>query len=222
MVEQRVLEKLYLQKRYSVSEISKKLGISQGQINYYLEKYGIQKRSIRDSAYLKWNPNGDPFKVSRPNSINAAFLFGLGMGLYWGEGTKMSKTLVRLANSDPRLILSFLNFLKNTCGIDALRLRCGLQIFGDMNVDKALSFWSKKLKIPVSRFYKLVVTPHRGVGNYRQKTKYGVLTIYFNNRKLRDILVAAIERIDGKADVAQLVEHVLGGSQTPAHLRSNV
>ncbi len=211
MVKKEVLEHLYFQKGQSVAIIAKSLNVSQGQINYYLAKYKINKRSIRDAIYLKWNPKGDPFSVQKPSSLDAAFLFGVGVGLYWGEGTKMSKTSVRLGNSDPRLIRAFMEFLTKSCNIDISRLRCGLQVFGDMNAREELRFWSRELGIPMSRFYKPVITPHRGVGNYRQKTKHGVLTLYFNNRKLRDILCRTIDNIDGEAEIAQLVEHVLGG-----------
>lgn len=81
-----------------------------------------------------------------------------------------------------------------------------------------MRFWSSELGIPLSRFYAPVITPHRGVGTYRHKTKHGVLTIYFNNTRLRDILVGTIEKLsDGEAEIAQLVEHVLGGTLCPAH-----
>lgn len=63
-----------------------------------------------------------------------------------------------------------------------------------MDADNVLRFWMRTLNVPRSQFHKkVIVTPYRGVGNYRKKTKYGVVTIYFNNRKLRDIICAAID-----------------------------
>ena len=138
-------------------------------------------------------------------------LFGLGMGLYWGEGTKSSSSSVRLGNSNPRLIKRFVEFLSVTYGIDKKKLRFGLQIFGDMDKKVAVRLWRKELGISSGQIMKKIVeTPHRGVGNYRVKTKYGVMTVYFNNRKLRDILCHTIDKIAMGADVAQLVEHVHG------------
>lgn len=123
-----------------------------------------------------------------------AILFGLGIGLYWGEGTKSSKTSVRLGNSDPRLIRKFIDFLVIIYGINRSRLRFGLQIFGDMNKERVLQFWTTYLNISRTQVYpSIVITPHRGVGNYRKKTQHGVLTLYFNNKKLRDTICRAID-----------------------------
>ena len=57
---------------------------------------------------------------------------------------------------------------------------------------ETLDFWTKTLTIEKSQFYKTVITPYRSLGTYRKKTKYGVLTVYFHNRKLRDVLVGLL------------------------------
>ena len=119
----------------------------------------------------------------------------MSVGLYWGEGTKSNKVSVRLSNSDPRLIKKFITFLTRMYHIDTSRLHFGLQIFGDMDKGKVLRFWMRTLNVSRKQFYKIIITPHRGVGNYRKKTQHGVLTVYFNNRKLRDILCGAIDEI---------------------------
>lgn len=49
-----------------------------------------------------------------------------------------------------------------------------------------------------------MVTKSGSIGTYRSKNRYGVVTIYFGNTKLRDILVGQV------AEIAQLVEHVNG------------
>ncbi len=193
MLSKDALEELYLQKRLPVSFIASRLKCSEGKINYWLAEYKIQKRTISDAIYNKWNPLGDPFSIKKPRTIEQAILYGIGIGLYWGEGTKSNKVSVRLGNTDPRLIKKFIQFLTNIYQIDKRKLHFGLQIFSDMNADVALDFWTSALKISRKQFYKVIVTPYRGVGNYRQKTKHGVLTVYFNNRKLRDIICHAIE-----------------------------
>jgi hypothetical protein len=196
MLARKELLRLYVVKGLSVSAIAKRIGCSQHKVNYWLAKSGIPKRSISDALYKRWNPKGDPFSIRQPQSIQEAILYGIGIGLYWGEGTKASKTSVRLGNSNPALIRTFVTFLVRFYRIDSRRLRFGLQVFGDMRPETALRYWMKYLRVPRSQFYpSIVVTPHRGIGNYRQKTKYGVVTIYFNNRKLRDILCNAIEEM---------------------------
>jgi hypothetical protein len=64
-----------------------------------------------------------------------------------------------------------------------------------MSPAQALQFWCRSLHVFPKQFSKIVVTPARGQGTYGRKIKHGVLTIYYHNRKLRDILCAEIEKI---------------------------
>ena len=190
------LQNLYLEKKYSVAQIAKIYGCSEGRINYWLQKWKVPKRTISDAIYLNRNPQGDPFKVSLVRIDSPSFLYGLGLGLYWGEGTKSNKHSIRLGNTDPRLIKKFLELLITIYGIDRTRLQFGLQIFSDMNPEEALRFWQKTLGVQSNQFYrKVVVTESGKIGTYRNKTKHGVLTVYFNNKKLRNILCQTIENL---------------------------
>ena len=190
-----VLKNLYLVKGKSAKEIADAYGCSPNKINYWLKKYDIQKRTISESQYLRKNPNGDPFQYIEPKTIEDSFLFGLGMGLYWGEGNKRNSNTVRLGNTDPRLIKAFIQFLKHIYGVKESKFRFGLQIFSDMQPDKALRFWCKELGVSSNKFGKVIVTPARSIGTYREKSKYGVLTIYVSNKRLRDLLCSKIENL---------------------------
>jgi len=171
-----------------MQDIANQMGCSLHKIKYWMEKYKIPIRSISEAIYLKRNPNGDPFKVKEPTSNEDYFLRGLGLGLYWGEGTKANRLSVRLGNSDPALIKNFIKFLIRRYGIDKNDLRFGLQLFSDINPQEALKFWQKELDVSKDRFQKVIITPSRGLGTYRKKVKYGVLTVYYHNRKLRDLI----------------------------------
>ena len=195
MFESELLEKLYLAEKRSSAEIAKILDCSEHKVNYWLDKFKIPKRTISDAIYLKHNPNGDPFIVRTPASADEAMLWGLGLGLYWGEGNKRNKVSVRLRNTDPRMIRKFIEFLEKLFGINRQKLRFGLQIFSDMKPKEALNFWIKEVKVPISQFQKIIVTPARGIGTYKYKTRHGVLTVYYHNKKLRDIICNAIENI---------------------------
>ena len=177
----------------SSSAIANYLHCSVGRVNYWLLRHNISKRTISDAIYQKWNPNGDPFGLYKPKTLQEAVLYGLGVGLYWGEGTKSNKLSVRLGNTDPRLIKKFMQFLKTFYQVDKNKLHFGLQIFGDMNAKNVLQFCTRSLGVSSKQFYKVTITPYRGIGNYRKKTEYGVLTIFFNNKKLRDIICRAID-----------------------------
>lgn len=194
MIEKKKLEYWYRESKKSVREIAQILNCSEGRINYWLEKHSIPKRSISEALYTKHNPNGDPFTSRIPRTHRHFFLFGLGLGLYWGEGNKKNLTAVRLGNTDPHLIRSFLIFLRELYDIDDSRLRFGLQLFSDMDQAREERFWQTFLNVPPNKFGKTVNTRSGSIGTYREKSKHGVLTIYFHSKKLRDTLIEQIER----------------------------
>ena len=195
------LQRLYIKEKLPSVKIAKVFNCSERTVNYWLARYGIKKRSISEAMYLRYNPNGDPFKViHKPRTVKEATLYGLGLGLFWGEGNKKNKGSIRLGNTDPAIIKKFIQFLIKIFRINKKKLRFGLQVFNDMSEKKSLAFWLKELKefgIKKNQFFKVTVTPSRSIGNYREKSRFGVLTVYFSNTKLKNILDRQI------ADVAQ-------------------
>lgn len=192
---QKILENLYKNNRLSSKEIANSIGCSTSKVDYWLRKFNISKRSISEAIYSKKNRLKIPYVQSKITNINKSFLFGLGIGLYWGEGTKRSKNSVRLGNSDPKLIKKFIEFLEIIYCVDRASLKFGLQIFGDVDVNKAIEFWIRELDVLPEQFYKPIMSKIRGEGTYKSKAKFGVLTMYFNNTKLRNILCFEIEKL---------------------------
>ncbi len=187
------LLQMYLNKKMSVAEIATFFHCSQNKINYWFTKYNIPKRSISDATYTKRNPQGDPFRFVLSQTKEQAFLYGLGLGLYWGEGNKRNQSSVRLGNTDPRLVKKFIEFLIRVYQVEKRKFRFGLQIFSDMNPKEATAFWQSFLGFSSEYFMKTIVTPARSLGTYREKTKHGVLTVYVSNKKLRDLICRQIE-----------------------------
>jgi hypothetical protein len=186
----------YILQKKSSAEIAFDFNISVSKINYWLSKHRIPKRSISESIYQKKNPKGDPFDFKEPQNIRDAILFGTGIGLFWGEGNKKNKHAVRLGNTDPELIKTFICFLVTIFNIKKEKLRFALQVFNDSDPKEALSFWSKELGFPKNYFMPtVVVSTVRGPGTYKNKSEYGVLTVHFNNMKLKEKLMSLIENI---------------------------
>ncbi|MBY0309962.1 hypothetical protein K2Q16_02360 [Patescibacteria group bacterium] len=195
MINKSTLQKLYGEKKYSSVQIAKERGCSPGQVNYWLSKYCIKKRSISDAVYEKSNPGGDPFSLLKVRSKEEWFLYGLGLGLYWGEGNKANRLAVRLGNTDPGLVRTFLRFLSTIYRVDTSRLRFGLQIFSDLDPVEAKAFWSKELGVSATQFQKTATVSRIRRGTYTHKAAHGVLTVYFSNTKLRATIMAAIEKL---------------------------
>ncbi len=189
MIFKNKLTELYVNKKMSMQEIADRLGCSLHKVKYWMEKHEIKIRSRSDATYIKRNPDGDPFKLVMPKNFEEAKLFGLGLGLYWGEGTKANKNSIRLGNTDPGVIINFMKFLIKFFSIKKEDLKFGLQIFSDVNPQVALDFWIEKLKVNNSQFNRPIITKSGSVGTYHKKNLYGVLTVMYHNKKSRDALI---------------------------------
>jgi len=191
----KILENLYLIKKFSSFEIAKKYGCSETKVNYWLSFYKIKKRTISEAIYQKNNPKGDPFSFHQPKTLQRMFLFGLGLGLFWGEGSKRNLHAVRLGNSDPALVKKFIDFLVNIYRIEKTRIRFQLLIYNDLNTNKLIAFWTKYLAVKNSQFFKTTILKRRGNGTYLKKMQYGVILVHFGNMKLRNLICSQIANI---------------------------
>lgn len=190
----KILVKLYLRQGKSAQDIARLFKCSLNKIRYWMNLYGIKSRTISEAIYLKNNPDGDPFKIKDPDTLREAILYGFGLGLYWGEGTKADKNAVRLGNTDCDLIKKFILFLIMIFGIKKDDLKFSLQLFNDINEEDARKFWVNKLEVKESQFYKSTITRSARKGTYSKKSKYGVLTLYYHNKKMRDALMDMLEK----------------------------
>lgn len=180
-----------------MQDVASAMNCSLNSVVYWMKKYGIKRRTRSEATYLKRNPDGDPFVVKNPRTLAENKLFGLGLGLYWGEGTKSDKHSIKLGNTDPELLKVFMRFLIEFFSVKKEDFRFGFQIFTDINPREALDFWVKMLKVKETQFQKPVVTISGSIGTYRRKSQHGVVTLQYNNKKARDLLMGML------ADVAQ-------------------
>jgi hypothetical protein len=74
-----------------------------------------------------------------------------GAALYAGEGSKTDGA-VGFANSDPRILASFLTWLRRFFDIDESRLRMRIYLHEGLDIEAATSFWADIVDIPPSQF----------------------------------------------------------------------
>jgi hypothetical protein len=99
--------------------------------------------------------------------MNYNFRQVVGIIIWWTEGTKAYTVKrgpliiypVDVTNTNPDIIISFLDFLRNDIGINESRLRLQLQIHEGDNQEEIESYWSNVTKIPINRFQKTIVRP---------------------------------------------------------------
>ncbi len=188
------LERLYKSGK-SISEIGIALGCSQHKIAYWLSKHGIARRNRSDANYLKYNPDGDPFKIKHNLSPNEMFLYGLGLGIYWGEGTKTSKYSLRVSNTDVGIIKTFREFLLNICSLRKNKITYSIVSFNDIDPNVARGYWSKELGILPEKFGKITIIPKQGKGTYKRKSAFGVCTLQVSNIKLREWMMVELDAL---------------------------
>ena len=190
-----VLENFYKSGR-SMQGISHQLNCSIHKVVYWMDKYGIKRRSLSEAIYLNANPDGDPFKIKLKLSLRDRFLFGLGIGIYLGEGNKMSKTSLRVANTDSRILKIVIKFLIKICGLKKHRISYSIVCFNDVDPSIARDYWAKQLEVLPEKFGKITIIPHQGKGTYRRKSRFGVCTVSANNVKLRNWFIDQMEIIN--------------------------
>lgn len=176
-------------------EISHILECSPNKVVYWMKKYSIERRSRSEAIYLKQNPNGDPFKIKDRMSPDDKVLYGLGIGIFWGEGTKVAPNSVRVANTDPNILKIFIKFLQQICGLKKGKIRYSIVSFNDTDPEIARSYWSKELKISPEKFGKITVIPKQGKGTYKKKSQFGVCTIHVGNTKLKSWIMKQMQSV---------------------------
>ncbi|HMS24651.1 MAG TPA: hypothetical protein PKB15_03035 [Acidimicrobiia bacterium] len=90
--------------------------------------------------------------------------FAAGIALYAGEGTKGHQT-VCVTNTDPLIITFYLKWLREFFAIDESRLRVGLYLHENLDLDSAIDYWSRLTDIPLKHFIK----PYRATADPARK-----------------------------------------------------
>lgn len=103
--------------------------------------------------------------------------------MYWCEGSKYpSSNFVAFANSDYKLIKTFLNFLRQSFEINESKIKIHLQIHSTHNKDKIIEFWSDLLQVPKYQFYKPTIT--KPTNSMKRLNYKGTCTIKYFDVKL--------------------------------------
>jgi hypothetical protein len=93
-------------------------------------------------------------------------LFILGIGLYWAEGTKEKEyrpsVPVEFANSDPKMIIMYLKWVKEFLNVKDEDIQLILHIHENhlKNIDSFKQFWVKTTGLSLQNFASIVIKKH--------------------------------------------------------------
>lgn len=117
-------------------------------------------------------------------------LFIAGIMLYWGEGDRRSANIVRLTNTDPKMILLFKNFLLDICGVRSEKIKCYLTIYPDIEEKSNRLYWSENVGLPTTQFTKSILIQGK---HKTRRLEHGVCTILVSSSYLKKKLLAWLE-----------------------------
>ncbi len=201
MLDKKLLQELYLEKKLSAAEIAKQLGVGFPKALYWIKKHGIPIRSVSDRTYVKLNPNGDPFHEKTALSPTEKEFFGLALGLYWAEGSRKNPHAIQLANLDHRMLRIFVKFLREIVQIEESRLRLSVRVYSSFSLPAAHRYWTRLLKLKPNQVH---VYPHTDTRSVQQDqwSRHGIATIQFCSTTLKrwfdDQLEEFIERFSDR------------------------
>ncbi len=142
----------------------------------------LEINKIKREEYLKKvELNNIPIasKIKKPENAKIALAM-----LYLGEGLHSLKSRsFYFGNSNPMVILVFLELLRSIIPFQLEKVRCTVQCRADQDGEELIQYWSTITKIPKRLFYKTRIDP-RTIGRPTLNQTYkGVLRIdYFDTR----------------------------------------
>jgi hypothetical protein len=211
---------------FSYNEISGKLKIPKSTLSCWLSNIELsQKAKDRISArvhkgsiagLLKRNKNQTILAQKRAGEIRRLAkietsgllknrLFLTGVSLYWAEGYKKGAfgskwKAVDFANSDPDLIRIMMKFFRKICKVENSKIKIQLIAHKNVDIKKAIRFWSNLTKIPENQFIKTccaVSIYSKGKRNKNSLT-HGTVHIRINDVKLFFRIIGWIDGLKSK------------------------
>lgn len=192
-----LVKKLYYEEHLSMSQMARRLGVSLDAVVYFMRRNGLNRRSALEANNNLFRQKNPSFKVRKNSSVLAKKLEIAGVMLYWAEGYKSGNAnWVDLANSDPRMIKVFLNFLRTTYEVDERKFRVLLYCYADQDVSKLISFWSRLTKISPKQFIKPYI--RKDFKERGRKMENGMVHVRYIDKKLLLDIKGRIEKHVGK------------------------
>lgn len=208
----------------SYTQIKHELEVSKSTLSIWLNKYPLSPERIRElrntneQRIERIRQTKAAKRIERQNKISDLLankigdpseyqLYIAGLFLYWAEGTKSSRGVVCVTNTDPTMINFFIHWLELQ-QVKRERMKIKLHLYNDMNIREEINFWHLKLHLPVSSFTKPYVKESSSQKklNYKGRFGHGTCNLIVNNMQLYEEVLLGIEYI----------RNLYGGSGIPS------
>lgn len=211
----------------SYTEIQRELGVPKSTLSAWLSNVQISKnaqkqieeRTRRKSlvGLLKRNKQQTAQALQRKQkTIKTAMqeigamsqrdIFILGVSLYWAEGYKrpmrrngreLTCHSMSLTNSDPKLVICFLRFLKEICKVPEEKIKASIRIYEHHNEEELLRFWLETTGIKREKFEKTYYDVSKSSQGKKpfNTLPYGTIQIRVNSTELFHRIIGWIEGV---------------------------
>ena len=197
----------------SYSQIKEVLGISKSTLSDWLRDYPLSKEQIytlqgstekkieryretRLKTKMKKFSDAIEYERSKLLPLRLKENYIAGLFLYWGEGTKGSNCSVSVSNTDYRVIDFFIHWLEACFLVPRKKIKIGLQLYGDMDINKAINFWKKALHMSSKQFIKPYIKQSmQKTINQKYGYGHGTCQAYIYDVKIKTRIMAGFEVI---------------------------
>lgn len=192
------IKKLYYKKNFGMNDIAKELKVSIDAVCYFMRRNNLKRRSLVEINKIAFAKKPLSFYLKERLSADDLELKTIGTLIYWCEGYKTIKSRgIDFANCDPEMVVTFVKFLRQICGIDENRLRVLLYCYSNQKPNRLINYWSKFTKIPKKQFSKPYVRTDFKIAK-EGKMPYGLVHIRYSDKKLLALLMEWISDIKRK------------------------
>ncbi len=180
---------------YSLNEISRSLNVSKSSVSIWVRSVALTKdqtaKLSKRAAKLSTVEKRRATRLSREAAIREALveqakkqigkvaineLWLIGSILYWAEGGKAQRGVIRFSNSDPEMIKLMMAFFRKACKVPEQKFRGHIYAHPNLNHRETEKYWSEITDIPLKQFFKTSTKP--SVRTKKEANSRGTFEIY--------------------------------------------
>ena len=203
----------------SYSQIKNEIGVGKSTLSNWLQGMPLSEkrlRELRDNSQIRIEKTRETKRrkkearraevykqVSRDIEKSKDKKFIAGFYLYWGEGTKTADYTVSFTNSDPSMVLCFVEWLE-LLGVGKEQMRVKLHLYSDQKEEGLKKYWSKSTGISIKNFNKSYIKETRSDRKtYKGMFSHGTCVVAYHNRDIREYVMAGIEHLRSLYRIAE-------------------
>ena len=198
------------------SEIKRELGIPKSTLSNWLSKYPLtrdQLKAIEKTSKRNKEVGVEKCRMTKRKKrekrlreiyikekskllpLTKREIYLIGLFLYWGEGLKDIKGALSLSNTDPSVIKFYLYWLVKNLGIPKKKIKVGIHLYVDMDVEESLNYWSRELQLSRNQFSKPYIKKTKKADIDQKGFGYGTCNLILADVRLKERVMMGIKAI---------------------------